>query len=69
MKVDLMPLITGDDNVTVEPSYVWWAFSILSFTVMMGMAIFHGSHLDPQNLGLGYATILAGGGAGKMMGK
>lgn len=64
----LMELITGDDNVTIEPAYLWWAVALL---VGLGLEIYvviAGKTFDLQAYGIGVGALLALGGAGKKLG-
>lgn len=64
----LLELITGDDNVTLEPAYVWWAVAIL---VGLGLQIYCtviGKDFNLQAYGVGAGFLLALGGAGKKLG-
>lgn len=64
----LIELITGDDNVTLEPAY---ALGTLAFLVGIGLQIYSviTQHpFDIQNYGLGIGIFLAGMGAGKWAG-
>ncbi|MTD34046.1 hypothetical protein [Paludibacterium denitrificans] len=64
----LLEAITGDDNVTIEPAYLWWALAIL---VGIGLEIYSvvtGKPFDLQSYGVGVGALLVGGGFGKKVG-
>lgn len=64
----LLEAITGDDNVTIEPAYLWWALAIL---VGIGLEIYSvvtGKPFDLQSYGVGVGVLLVGGGFGKKVG-
>lgn len=69
MKINFMPVITGDDDLTVEPSYVWWAIGMISYLVLTGWKMMNGQMVDLQSFATGLGIVLAAGGAGRMMGK
>lgn len=56
----LIQLITGDDNVTLEPSYF---FAALAFLVGLGLEIYsvvYGKTFDMQAYGIGAGALLTG---------
>lgn len=64
----LLELITGDDNVTLEPAYVWWAVAII---VGLGLEIYctiTGKAFDLQAYGIGVGALMAAAGLGKKLG-
>ncbi len=69
MKVNFMPLITGDDDLTVEPAYVWWTVGVVSYLVLTAFNLYKGIPVGLQEFSTGFGIVLACGGAGKLMGK
>ncbi|ADE12121.1 hypothetical protein [Sideroxydans lithotrophicus] len=64
----LLELITGDDNITLEPAYVWWCIAVI---VGLGLEIYctlTGKAFDLKAYGLGVGSLLIGGGVGKKLG-
>lgn len=65
----LLQLITGDDDITLEPAYVWWALAILVGLALEIYAVVRGKAFDIQAYGLGMGGLLAGAGLGRQLGK
>ena len=68
MLAKLLEIITGNDNVTIEPAYLWWAVAIV---VGLGLEIYSvitGKPFDLQGYGVGVGVLLAGAGLGKKLG-
>lgn len=64
----LLEAITGEDNQTIEPAYLWWALSV---TVGLGLEIYCvvvGKPFDLQQYGIGVGALLAGAGLAKKVG-
>ena len=64
----LTELITGNDNLTLEPAYFLWVFT---WAIGMGLeiyAVITGKPFDFQAYGIGMGTMLALGGVGKKLG-
>ncbi|KUZ66897.1 hypothetical protein WI36_24340 [Burkholderia ubonensis] len=64
----LLQLVTSDDNVTLEPAYVWTA---AAFVVGLGLEIYctvAGKPFDLTQYGLGCGALLTGLGLGKKLG-
>lgn len=64
----LLELITGDDNMTLEPAYVWWAVVII---VGLGLEIYCvivGKAFDLQAYGIGAGVLMLGAGFSKKLG-
>lgn len=64
----LLQLVTGEDNVTLEPAY-WWAAA--AFVVGLGLEIYctvAGKPFDLTKYGLGCGALLTGLGLGKHFG-
>lgn len=65
----LLQLVTGDDNITLEPSYAWSAVAVL---VGLGLEIYSvatGKAFDMQAYGIGAAALLGGLGVSAKLGK
>jgi hypothetical protein len=65
----LMQLVTGDDNLTLEPAYAWSAVAVL---VGLGLEIYSvaaGKAFDMQAYGIGAAALLGGLGVSAKLGK
>jgi uncharacterized membrane protein len=63
----LLEAITGDDNLTIEPAYLWGA---LAFLIGMGLEVWAaltGNPFDLQQFGIGSAALIAGLGLGKKL--
>lgn len=63
-------LVTGDDNRTLEPAYVWWAVVIV---VGLGLgleiyAVITGKPFDLQAYGIGVGTLMVAAGLSKKVG-
>lgn len=67
-KTQLLQVITGDDNITIEPAYLWWAVSILVGLALEIYAVVFGKTFDLQAYGIGVGALLAGAGFGKKLG-
>lgn len=64
----LLEIITGDDNITIEPAYLWWGAAII---VGLGLEIYctiTGKAFDLQVYGVGIGALLAGAGLSKKLG-
>lgn len=62
----LIELITGDDNVTLEPAYFWAGVVIF---VGLGLQVYStvsGNSFDIQAYGIGAGAMLTGLGLSKM---
>lgn len=60
--------ITGDDNTTIEPAYLWGG---VAFLIGLGLEIYsvtQGKTFDLQGYGIGVAALLSGLGLGKKLG-
>jgi hypothetical protein len=64
----LLELITGDDNVTLEPAYVWWAVAIIAGLALEGYSVYSGHTFDMTAYGVGMGGLLAGAGFGRKLG-
>lgn len=64
----LMELVTGEDNVTLEPAYVWWAIAIIVGLGLEIYAVIAGKPFDLQAYGIGVGVLLVGAGFGKKLG-
>ena len=64
----LLELITGDDNVTLEPVYIWWAVSLIWYMASITISYFQGHQPNWQDVGIGLAAIFAGVAVAKKMG-
>ncbi|VXB26088.1 conserved hypothetical protein [Burkholderia sp. 8Y] len=65
----LLQLVTGDDNVTLEPAYAWSAVAVI---VGLGLGVYSvatGKPFDMQSYGTGAAALLAGLGISAKLGK
>lgn len=61
-------LITGDDNHTLEPAYVWWGVAIV---VGLGLEIYSvvtGKAFDLQAYGIGIGALMIAAGYSKKVG-
>lgn len=56
-------ILKGPGNRAWEIARVGLAGGIVSMLGFQGFAIFSGQTFDPTNFGIGYAALLAGGGA------
>lgn len=64
MKEFFKHIFTGKDNQTYDIGRVLWAAGVLAF---IGMAIYHvyaKGEFDASSYGLGFGSVLAGGGTG-----
>lgn len=64
----LLELITGEDNITLDPQHMWAA---IAFLVGLGLQIYstvEGKAFDLQGFGIGAGALLAGLGLGKKLG-
>jgi hypothetical protein len=64
----LLEAITGDDNLTIEPAYLWGAIFATAGLGMQIYAVVKGATFDLQGYGIGSAAMLAGLGLGKKLG-
>lgn len=64
----LMELITGEDNSTLEPAYVWWALSLVIALGLEVYSVLTGVVFDMQAYGIGIGALLAGAGWSKRIG-
>ncbi len=64
----LLELITGEDNVTIEPAYFWWAAALAVGLSLEIYAVVAGKPFDLQAYGLGVGALLGLGGLGKKLG-
>jgi uncharacterized membrane protein len=65
----LLQLITGDDNATLEPAYLWPA---VVFVVGLSLEVFSvvtGKPFDMQAYGVGAGVLLGGLGVSAKFGK
>ncbi len=60
----LNDLLTESDGISFCPARLLWIIGVLAFIALSFYAVFHGKEFDPQNWGLGYGGLLAGGGVG-----
>lgn len=61
-------LVTGDDNRTLEPAYVWWGVAIV---VGLGLEIYSvvaGKPFDLQAYGIGVGALMVAAGLSKKVG-
>jgi hypothetical protein len=65
----LFELITGDDNVTLEPSYFWTAIVILIGLGLEIYSVVFGKTFDFQSYGIGAIGLLTGLGLSAKFGK
>jgi len=64
----LIEILTGDDNVTLEPAYLWGA---MAFIVGLGLEVYavaNGKPFDLQGYGIGAGALITGLGLGKKLG-
>lgn len=64
MKKFFKHLFTGKDNQTFDIARVLWAIGVVAF---IGCAVYHTyfkGEFDASSYGLGFGSVLAGGGAG-----
>ena len=64
----LLELITGDDNITLEPAYVWWALVIFAGLCFEGYSVYSGHPFDYTAYGIGTGALMAGAGWSKKLG-
>jgi uncharacterized membrane protein len=65
----LLQLITGDDNATLEPAYLWSAAAV---AIGLGLEIYSviaGKPFDMQAYGIGAGALLTGLGMSAKFGK
>lgn len=60
----LKALLTESDGVSWCPARLGLLVGLMTFICLSAYAIFHGGAFDPQNWGIGYGSLLGGGGAG-----
>jgi hypothetical protein len=63
----LLELITGDDNMTLDPHF---ALGVLAVLIGLGLEIYavtSGKAFDLQGFGIGSGALIAGMGAGKKL--
>ncbi|MFC3111397.1 hypothetical protein ACFOFO_26230 [Undibacterium arcticum] len=65
----LLELITGDDNLTLEPSYLWSGAAVLIGLGLEVYSVVFGKPFDFQAYGIGAAALLAGLGLSAKFGK
>jgi hypothetical protein len=65
----LLELITGDDNTTLEPAYVWWAVALIVGLSLEIYSVLNGLSFNLKDYGIGAGALLALGGAGKKLGE
>lgn len=51
--------LTGIDQQTFDPARVLWALGVLTF---LGLSVYSAAKFDPQAFGIGFGSVLAGGG-------
>lgn len=68
MFAKLIELLTGEDNRTLEPAYVWWALSILVGLGLEIYSILTGKPFDLQAYGIGVGALMVGAGWSKKVG-
>lgn len=61
-------LITGDDNCTLEPAYVWWGLSIVVGLGLQVFAVATGKAFDLQAYGIGIGALMVAAGFSKKVG-
>ena len=64
----LLEAITGEDNQTIEPAYLWWALSVLVGLGLEVYSVVAGKPFDLQAYGVGVGALLVGAGLGKKVG-
>ena len=64
----LLEIITGNDNITIEPAYLWWAVAIVIGLGLEVYSVITGAKFDLQSYGVGVGALLAGAGIGKKLG-
>ncbi|WP_250538173.1 MULTISPECIES: hypothetical protein [unclassified Caballeronia] len=65
----LLQLVTGDDNVTLEPAYAWSAVAVIVGLALEVFSVVTGKPFDMQAYGTGAAALLAGLGVSAKLGK
>ena len=55
---------TGADGETHDVGRWLWMIGVLSYIAFSGYSLFKGQPWHPQEFGLGFGGVLAGGGAG-----
>jgi hypothetical protein len=64
----LLELLTGVDNKTLEPAYVWWAMTI---SIALGLEVYSvvwKVPFDIQAYGVGIGALMIGAGWSKKVG-
>lgn len=64
----LLELVTGDDNLTIEPAYLWGGVAFLVGVGLEIYAVTQGKTFDLQSYGIGIGALLASLGLGKKLG-
>jgi hypothetical protein len=57
-------LFTEKDGESFCPARLGLLVGLITFICLSFLAVFHGKDFDPQNWGIGYGSLLGGGGAG-----
>lgn len=64
MKAWINSLLTEEDNSTPNIASVLWVVGVLGFIILAGYAVWHSGAFDAQSYGIGFGSVLGGGGAG-----
>ena len=65
----LFELITGDNDITLEPAYFWSALAVLTGLGLEVYSVIAGKSFDMQAYGIGAAALLTGLGLSAKFGK
>lgn len=63
----LAEVVTGDDNVTIEPAYFLGAIAFLTGLALEVYSVTQGKAFDLQSYGVGVGALLLAVGAGKKL--
>ena len=61
----LNELVTGQDNVTLEPAYAWWGLAIIVGLSLEVYSVLSGKPFDFQSYGVGVGALMVGAGFSK----
>jgi len=64
MKVWMNSLLTEEDDKTPNVAAILWIVGAVFFVVFAGIAVWKSGTFDAQSYGIGFGSVLGGGGAG-----
>jgi hypothetical protein len=65
----LLEVVTGDDNITIEPAYLWPAAAFVVGLALEVYSVVTGKPFDMQAYGIGAGALLTGLGMSAKFGK